>query len=144
MGVLKHFILPLLTVVHGYQAYVIMVQGKESIPSLYNWPDSTIPLSPREMHLMGMILSISVTLMVNNVVGIFMENSHYRGMVILLEVLYFSLEAYDAYQTNYPVKVKLYFAFLSAFGLMIHSMEPGLFTKDKNSSSTTTTTKKAK
>lgn len=139
MGILKHIVLPIMVIVHAFQAYQILANGKDSISTFYGWPDQK-PLNGREVHLMGMILSSSIILMMNCIIGIIMENAHYRGIATFLEVLYFSLESYDAYITGYPVIVKLSFASVCAVALMIHSMEPGILTKDKKS----TTTKKSK
>jgi hypothetical protein len=130
MGILKHIVLPLMVIVHGFQAYQIMFNGKDSIPSFYGWPEQK-PLNAREMHFMGLVLSSSITLMLNCMIGILMENAHYRGIATFLEVIYFSSEAYDAYTTGYPVVIKLSFAAICAVALMIHSMEPGILTKDK-------------
>lgn len=130
MGILKHVVLPMMVIVHAFQAYQIIVHGKDSIPSYYGWPDEK-PLNDREVHLMGLILSSSIIIMMNCIIGVVMENAHYRGIATLLEVIYFSIEAYDAYITGYPVTIKLSFASFCAIALMIHSMEPGIVTKDK-------------
>lgn len=131
MGILKHVLLPMMAMVHAFQSYQLIVNGKDTIPSYYGWPDQK-PLNGRELHLMGMILSSSITLMINCMIGVMMENAHYRGVATFLEVIYFSSEAYDAYSTGYPVTIKLVFATICAVALMIHSMEPGILTKDKN------------
>ena len=131
MGILKHIVLPALAVVHAFQAYKILTDGKDSLPSFYGWPESSTPLSSRESHLMGIILSTSATLAVNCFASIFLETAHYRGMATLLELIYFSAEAYDAYITGFPYEVKGSFAAVALVGLIIHAMEPGLFTKDK-------------
>lgn len=131
MGLLKHVILPVLTFVHAFQAYQIYGKGKDSISSFYGWPDQG-KLSDRELHLIGIIGSISIALMINCVIGVAMENAHYRGVATFVEVIYFSLEAIDAYETGYPVGVKLTLALVCAVGLMVHAMEPGIFTKDKS------------
>jgi hypothetical protein len=80
---------------------------------------------------MGIVLSISATLAINCFVSIFLETAHYRGMATVLELIYFGTEAYDAYSTGFPYEVKGSFAALALVGLLIHAMEPGLFTKDK-------------
>jgi hypothetical protein len=132
MGILKHAVLPILAVGHAFQAYKIMADGKEALPKFYGWPGAESPMSPRELHMMGVILSISVTLLVNCVAGIFLENAHYRGMATLLELVFFSCELYDAQVTGFPTMVKAVFAAVALVGLVVHSMEPGVFTKDKS------------
>jgi hypothetical protein len=131
MGLLKHFILPILAIAHAFQAYKILSDGKDSLPSFYGWPDDASPLTSREQHLMGIVLSISVALAINCFISIFLETAHYRGMATLLEVVYFGLEAYDAYTLGFPFEVKGTFAGIALVGLVIHTMEPGIFTKDK-------------
>jgi hypothetical protein len=132
MGLLKHFVLPFLAVVHAFQAYKILIDGKDSLPSFYGWPESSTPLTVREGHLMGIVLSISATLAVNCFASIFLETAHYRGMATLLELIYFGTETYDAYTTGFPYEVKGSFAAVALMGLIVHAMEPGLFTKDKS------------
>ena len=131
MGILKHIVLPGLAVIHAFQAYKILTDGKDSIPSFYGWPESSTPLTVREGHLMGIVLSISITLAINCFVSIFLETAHYRGMATLLELIYFGSEAYDAYAAGFPYEVKGSFAAVALVGLIVHTMEPGLFTKDK-------------
>ena len=131
MGILKHAVLPLLAIGHAFQAFKLLSDGKEALPKFYGWPDADEPMSPRELHMMGVILSISVTLMVNCIAGIFLENSHYRGMATLLELIFFTLEYYDAVRAGFPSNIKLLFALIALVGLVVHAMEPGIFTKDK-------------
>ena len=131
MGILKHIVLPALAVVHAFQAYKILTDGKDSLPSFYGWPESSTPLTVREGHLMGIVLSISATLAINCFASIFLETAHYRGMAALLELIYFGTESYDAYTTGFPYEVKGSFAAIALVGLVLHAMEPGLFTKDK-------------
>lgn len=134
MGILKHAVLPILAVGHAFQAYKILADGKEEIPKFYGWPGAEKTMSPRELHMMGVILSTSLTLFVNCVAGIFLENAHYRGMTTLLELIFFSSELCDAHVTGFPTKVKAAFAAVALVGLIVHSMEPGVFTKDKSKS----------
>ena len=131
MGALKHAVLPILAVGHAFQAFKLLTDGKEELPKYYGWPGAEEPMSPRELHMMGVILSASLALLVNCVAGIFLENSHYRGMAALLELVFFAAESYDAWVTGFPIHVKLSFATVALTGLIIHSMEPGVFTKDK-------------
>lgn len=132
MGILKHVVLPILAVGHAFQAYKILVDGKEDLPKFYGWPNADDSMTPREMHLMGMILSTSLALLVNCVAAIFLENAHYRGMATLVEFIFFAAETYDAQATGFPLTVKAAYAVVSLLGLAIHSREPGIFTKDKS------------
>ena len=134
MGLLKHAVLPVLAVGHAFQAYKILIDGKEEIPKYYGWQGADVPLSPRELHMMGIVLAVSLTLTVNCISAIAFENAHYRGMATLLEFIFFASEAYDAQKTGFPFTVKLAFALIALIGLIVHSQEPGIFTKDKTKS----------
>jgi hypothetical protein len=136
MGLLKHVVLPVLAVAHAFQAYKILIEGKQELPKYYGWPGADDPLSPRELHMMGIVLSVSLTLMVNCISAIVFENSHYRGMAAVLEFIFFACEAYDAQTTGFPVTVKAAYAVIALIGLIVHSQEPGIFTKDKTKSKT--------
>jgi hypothetical protein len=136
MGVLKHIVLPILACAHAFQAFKILTDGKSELPKFYGWPGASTPLSAREEHMMGVILSISLALAVNCFISILFETAHYRGMATLLELVYFGSEFLDAYATGFPYKIKACFAALALIGLVIHSMEPGIFTKDKTKAKT--------
>ena len=131
MGVLKHFVLPVLAVAHAFQAYKILLVGKDEIPRLYGWPHGSDPLTPREEHMMGVILAMSLTLFVNCVAGVFLENAHYRGMATVLEFIFFGAQLWDAQLTGFPTNIKIIYTVVAGSGLLVHSMEPGIFTKDK-------------
>lgn len=132
MGILKHFVLPVLGLGHAFQVYKLVVDGKEALPKFYGWPGSEVPMSPRELHMMGIIMSSSIALFLNCCLGIFFENAHYRAMATFLELAFFASEAYDAHVTGFPVQVKLGFGIIAFIGLAVHAKEPGIFTKDKN------------
>ena len=131
MGALKHIVLPVLAIAHAFQAFKILTDGKNELPKFYGWPDASTPLSAREQHMMGVILSISLALSVNCFASILFENAHYRGMATLIELIYFGSECYDALAAGFPYEIKAFFTALAFIGLAIHSMEPGIFTKDK-------------
>lgn len=131
MGILKHAVLPILAVGHGFQAFKILTEGKAALPKYYGWPGAEDPMSPRELHMMGVILSVSLALFANCVAGIFLESAHYRGMATLIELIFFGSELYDAHVAGFPYVAKAAFAAVAAIGLVVHSMEPGIFTMDK-------------
>jgi hypothetical protein len=65
-------------------------------------------------------------------VAVVVENSHYRGIAGLLVMILFGGDAYSYLKLGKPVPPPLYGILgLGAIGLIIHSMEPGVFTKDK-------------
>ena len=77
------------------------------------------------------------------------ENAHYRAMATFLELVLYSLDLADAmYENTFLVLGgeeggKLFtlvplaiMTGVTVLGLLIHSQEPGLFTKDKNGKKT--------
>jgi hypothetical protein len=132
MGLLKHAILPLFVVFHSISVYLVFSGQKELLPSLAQWPNADTPLSPLESHLIGATGSASLALGINCLVGIFYENSHFRGMAALLELVYFASDWYDAYLTGFPTETLMAMSIIAAVSLLVHIMEPGIFTKDKN------------
>jgi hypothetical protein len=132
MGLLKHIILPLFVVFHSVTVYLVFSGQKELIPLLAQWPNADAPLSPLELHLLGALGGANLALVFNCLVGIFYENSHYRGMVALVELIVFASDWYDAYLTGFPTEALMVLTTLAAAGLLVHIMEPGIFTKDKS------------
>ena len=132
MGLLKHIILPLFVVFHSVAVYFVFSGQKEALPSLVQWPNADAPLSPLESHLLGALGGANLALAFNCLVGIFYENSHYRGMVAFVELIYFAGDWYDAYLTGFPTEALTGVTILAAASLLVHTMEPGIFTKDKS------------
>jgi hypothetical protein len=84
------------------------------------------------MHLVHFAGAASICLGVNCLVAVVVENSHYRGIAGLLVMILFGGDAYSYLKLGKPVPPPLYGILgLGAIGLIIHSMEPGVFTKDK-------------
>lgn len=132
MGLLKHFILPLFVVFHSVTVYLVFSGQKELLPTIAQWPNADAPLSPLESHLLGALGGANLALELNCLVGIFYENSHYRGMVASVELIFFAGDWYDAHLTGFPTETLMIMTILAAAGLLIHVMEPGIFTKDKS------------
>jgi hypothetical protein len=138
MGLLKHIILPLFVVFHSVPVYLVFSGQKEVLPSLAlaQWPPNADtdapPLSPLESHLLGALGGAHLALVFNCLVGILYENSHYRGMVAVVELIFFAGVWYDAYLTGYPTEALMIVIIVAAAGLLVHVMEPGIFTKDKS------------
>jgi hypothetical protein len=132
MGLLKHIVLPLFVVAHSVFACTVLSGQKELVLSMAQFPNADAPLSPLESHLIGAMGGVNLALLVNCLAGIFYENSHYRGMVALVELIVFASDWYDAYLTGYPTESLTILTILAAAGLLVHIMEPGIFTKDKS------------
>jgi uncharacterized protein YjeT (DUF2065 family) len=134
MGILKHLVLPTVSLFHLVGAKVCLIDEGLVVlgaPALGRDMEKE-PQSPSERHLTRIIGGSSLALLVNNVCAIVAENAHYRGMACLLEVIYFAVESYslikDGRKDGRPAFAMLG---LSLLGLGIHTMEPGIFTKDK-------------
>ena len=75
------------------------------------------------------------------------ENAHYRAMATLLELVLYSLDLADAMYENtfldeeggeklFTLVPLAVMTGVTLLGLLVHSQEPGLFTKDKNEKKT--------
>ena len=85
-----------------------------------------------EQHMMHFVGGAAAAFFVNAVVAIFVENSHYRGMAVVLQTVCFAVDSYSYYKLGVSPDPMLYVVVGSGIvGLIVHSMEPGIFTKDK-------------
>ena len=76
-----------------------------------------------------------IVLVVNNVAAIFVENAHYRGMAVLLQMLFFVVDGYSYWKMGLIVPPIIYaIVGVGLVGLIVHSKEPGIFTRDKGGS----------
>ena len=112
---------------------------------LLEWPRDTVKLTPIERHLLGAGFTFHVVLAINDIAAIMVENAHYRAMATFLELVLYSLDLADAMYENTFLGdgAKLFtlvplatMTVITILGLMVHSQEPGLFTKDKNAKKT--------
>lgn len=142
MGALKHVVLPLCALAHAFAIGVFTLAGKEFMADALDWPRETAALTPIERHLLGAGFTFHVVLAVNDVAAIVAENAHYRGMATFLEFLLYAGDLVDAVYENTLLSEGAEKAFtlvplavmsaVTLIGLVVHSQEPGLFTKDKN------------
>ena len=141
MGALKHIVLPLCTIAHLLAIGVFLFQGKEYMANLLEWPRMTDTLTPIERHLLGAGFTFHIVLTVNDIAAIIIENSHYRAMATLLELILYSLDLADAMYENtllgegmnlFTLVPLATMTGVTTLGLVLHSQEPGLLTKDKN------------
>ena len=136
MGILKHAILPFFALLHGYVAYLILWGNDRSkVVELFQWPpppdsDGSHVLSDWESHGLGLVGSLEVILTFACVMGVVREDSHFRGVVCIMEGLAWSIGAWDAHRLGFPVGFAAAMAGLAWVGLLVHSQEPGLLTKD--------------
>ena len=109
--------------------------------NLLEWPRMTDTLTPIERHLLGAGFTFHIVLTVNDIAAIIIENSHYRAMATLLELILYSLDLADAMYENtllgegmnlFTLVPLATMTGVTTLGLVLHSQEPGLLTKDKN------------
>ncbi|KAL7501352.1 hypothetical protein ACHAWT_010760 [Skeletonema menzelii] len=145
MGALKHIVLPLCTIAHLFAIGVFTFGGKEYMADLLEWPRNTVKLTPIERHLLGAGFTFHVVLTMNNIAAIMVENSHYRAMATFLELVLYSLDLADAMYENtflgeggklFTLVPLAIMTGVTVLGLLVHSQEPGLLTKDKNGKKT--------
>jgi len=134
MGLLKHVLLPAFGLVHATSAVACF--------DLKNWAgmiglkDSVSPedeKSIRQNHMLGVLRSFNLGMCFLCAVGTFKEHAHFRAQIILAEFIMFSSVTVDAFRLgglNYLVPG--FHALVALGGYIVNSMEPGIFTKDKN------------
>ncbi len=138
MGLLKHVLLPAFGLIHATSATAC--SDLKSWSSMFGLKDSSSVSeedenSVRQNHMLGVIRGFNVAMMALCGMGIFKESAHFRAQIILAEFALFSSVAIDAFRLggglNYIVPGVQ--ALVALGGFIINSMEPGIFTKDKNS-----------
>ena len=144
MGALKHAVLPICIFGHLVAIGIFTVFGKEYMADVLDWPRLTTELTPIERHLLGAGFTFHVVLAANDAAAIMVENAHYRAMATFLEFLLYAGDLADAIYENsllpdgrrnktFTLVPLVIMSAVTLIGLLIHSREPGLFTKDKNS-----------
>ena len=136
MGLLKHVVLPLyalLDVSVIYKALIIEDINDMSPDSVL----STDQMTPVEQHFLHCLGGVGLMLLVNNVAAICVENSHYRGMAVLLNIIFFATDAYSYVKMGLEVPTAVYVIVgLGVIGLIVHANEPGIFTNDHDKKKT--------
>lgn len=131
MGLLKHVILPLYALLDVSVIYKTLVI--EDINDVSPDPIlSTNSMTPIEQHFLHCLGGVGLILLVNNVAAICVENSHYRGMAVLLNIIFFATDAYSYVKMGLKIPPPVYVIVgMGVIGLIVHANEPGIFTKDK-------------
>ena len=135
MGLLKHVVLPFYATLNLFLLYKCLIA--EDINFVLEGWDRDIeakPITTLEMHLLHVSGGTFGIFLINNVAAIIVENSHYRMMAVLLQVLFFMVDWYSYIRLGSPVPpVIIANVVVGIVGLVVHSKEPGIFTKDKGS-----------
>ena len=100
------------------------------------WDRDLASMTDFELHLLHCLGGVCLLFAINNIVAIAVENSHYRGMAMLLHTIFFACDtlSYVALGRGQRSVVPLVLLAMGVIGLIVHSMEPGIFTKDKDGS----------
>ena len=90
--------------------------------------------STRQNHMLGALRGFNLAMAFLCGISVLKESAHFRAQVILAEAIMFGAVTVDALRVggglNYLVPAL--HALVAAAGFVINSMEPGIFTKDKN------------
>ena len=133
MGLLKHVILPIFAVLDLFIFYnSLIAEDFGDVLTFVNRPDiAKVPITVLETHFLHCLGGVGLILFVNNVAAIVVENSHYRGMAVLLQVLFFAVDMISYMKMGLDIPSVLFVIVgVGIVGLLIHANEPGIFTKD--------------
>lgn len=133
MGLLKHAVLPFFALINAFLAYKALVEEDFGIFELDNFGRdlSQVPPTSVERHLLDALGATCVCFLINCLAAIFVENSHYRGMVVALQTLFFAIDAMSYRKLGIDIPAVIYVCVAAgAVGLVVHANEPGIFTRD--------------
>jgi hypothetical protein len=134
MGLLKHVLLPGFGLMHAASAAACSdLKGWAKLVGLQDDILEEDEKSVRQNHMLGVVRGFNLAMMTLCALGVFKEHAHFRGQIILAEFVLFATAAVDAFRLgglNYIVPGASALAALGGF--IVHSLEPGIFTKDKS------------
>jgi hypothetical protein len=135
MGLLKHFAIPCFCFLHAYASYTVLLSGdiKGGIKT-FQWPPKAgkdQDLTLWEKHLFGIVGAAHASFLVVCLLGIFHEHSHFRGIVAIMEAVFWGIGGYSSVALGFPCELAFGTCGLAVLGLIVQSREPGIFTKDK-------------
>lgn len=133
MGLLKHAILPAFVFLDLAFTYKFLIAEDISLLAESWGRDFTkLPPTDIELHLLHVVGGACLLLAINNIAAILIENSHYRGMAVLLHTICFGVDTYSYMKLGRNAVAPLVLVAIGVVGLGVHSMEPGIFTNDKD------------
>jgi hypothetical protein len=106
---------------------------------MFDWPAKAgvdQSLTIWEEHMMGIIGGGHLMMLLLELWSIFQDHGHVRALMTTGEMVWWGLGGYDAYRLGLPCAFANTLSVLALVGLIIHSREPGLFTKDKTNEKT--------
>ena len=146
MGLLKHFVFPALILLHANVVLqgILNVKsgGRLALIKQFEWEGSAEreALGTWEEHALGIVCGGHAAFLAAVVWSTFADSAHVRGVVAVMELIWWFYGAYDAQRLGMPCEVAYILSAVLAVALIIHAKEPGIFTKDKSAD----TSKKAK
>lgn len=138
MGVLKHVVFPLLILLHTnvvYQAVIMGASGgRLTMIQQFGWEGSAEreKLGLWEEHATGILGGGHMAFWAAEIWSVFEDSSHVRGLLAVMEVIWWGYGAYDAQRLGFPCEIAYGITAMLVVALLIHYNEPGIFTKDKN------------
>lgn len=126
-GLLKTVVLPYFACLHAYAFASIFLMGTKYDFSKTVYPDVTgDDLNALESHLLGATGAFHCAVGFGCVIGVIAEHSHFRGVMTLMELIFWVLDGYDVYKTEVmPFTIHAVNVVIAAIGLLVHSREPG-------------------
>jgi hypothetical protein len=133
MGALKHAILPLMALFHATLMYGCMDLGRWAESVLLEVEQASDCESKRQLHMIGSMRGFNVAFFFLCMAGIVTESAaHFRGIVAFADAFFLAVCASDAVQLGLHFELPATISAVILVGVLIHSREPGVFTKDKN------------
>ena len=136
MGLLKHVLLPFFAVLNTFIAYQLIVN--ESIDDVlepsapFGRDTAAMPPTLLELHFLHALGGTSAAFAVAQLGAIFSHCALYRAMAVFMQIVFAAVDVYSCIRLERQVPTILYVVIgLGAIGLMVQSMEPGIFAKDK-------------
>ena len=144
MGVLKHGVFPLLILLHTSVVFHAVIRasrnGRLAMIRQFGWEGSAEreSLGLWEDHAVGILGGGHMAFWVAELwsVVVLPDPSHdVRGLLTVMELIWWGYGAYDAQRLGFPCAVAYGISAMLVPALIIHyySKEPGLFAKNKNS-----------
>lgn len=138
MGLLKHFIFPLFGLVHlNSVVQILLLNNRDDLYLMWGRESSdTSPYTKVELHLGSFVGGASLALLFGCIMAVVKEDSHFRGILLIMHLLVFLVDLYDSYklETDGFVVLIVINAILLV-SLLVHVNEPGIFTKSKTDGS---------
>ena len=137
MGLLKHFVFPVLIVLHInvviHGVLFAKSGGRLTLIKQFEWEGAAErqTLGVWEEHALGIVCAGHTAFLAAEVWSTFLDSAHVRGVVAVMELIWWLYGAYDAQRLGMPCEVAYVLSAVLAVALIIHAKEPGIFTKDK-------------